>query len=86
MSKYRLYIDESGDHTTKGVTPAQWDKRYLCLMGCALGIEYCRETFNPAFEAFKRRHFDCDLDDALILHREDIVAKRGPFKVLSDAD
>jgi len=84
MPKQRLYIDESGDHTVRAVTQSQWDKRYLCLLGCALDFDYCRDTFQAAFEALKRRHFAHDLDEPVILHREDLVAKRGPFKVLHD--
>ena len=86
MPKQRLYIDESGDHTIKGVTSAQWDKRYLCLFGCALDVEYCRDVFNPAFEALKERHFGSDIDEPVIMHREDIKAKRGPFRILKDGD
>jgi hypothetical protein len=61
-------------------------QRYLCLLGCALDIDYCRTVFNPAFEEFKAKHFGSDLDDPVILHREDLKAKRGPFKCLSDTD
>jgi Protein of unknown function (DUF3800) len=85
MARQRLYIDESGDHTTTGFTPVQWDKRYLCLLGCAMDIEYCRTSFTPDFEAFKARHFDCDVDDPVILHREDLKSKRGPFRCLTDS-
>jgi hypothetical protein len=86
MSRHRLYIDESGDHSVRGVTAAQWDKRYICLLGCAIEVEYCRTTFNLEFEAFKSLHFESDPDDPVILHREDLKAKRGPFRVLSDSD
>ena len=84
MPKQRLYIDESGDHTVRAVTQSQWDKRYLCLLGCALDFDYCRDTFQMAFDDLKRRHFAHDLDEPVILHREDLVAKRGPFRVLHD--
>lgn len=81
----RLYIDESGDHTTKGVTLAQWDKRYLCLYGISLNLNYCRDFFNPRIEELKLRHFADEPDDPVILHREQMVAKVGPFAVLRDA-
>lgn len=84
MSDRRLYLDESGDHTARGVTASQWEKRYLCLFGCALERKYCHETFHPSFEEFKTRHFGGDQDDPVIMHREDLVSKRGCFAVLQD--
>jgi hypothetical protein len=84
MPKQRLYIDESGDHSTKGVKDSQWDKRYLCLLGCSFDIDYCRNVFSPMLEALKEKHFGSDWDDPVILHREEMVAKTGPFKVLKD--
>lgn len=80
----RLYIDESGDHATKGITLAQRDKRYLCLFGLSLRLDYARATFNPLVEELKARHFGCDPDDPVILHREQIVARVGPFSVLKN--
>ena len=82
----RLYIDESGDHSYRNVNQAQWDKRHLCLLGCAFDIDYYRTTFCPAFEELKSRHFGSDPDDPVVLHREDMVARRGPFGILRDKD
>jgi hypothetical protein len=86
LPDYRLYIDESGDHTFRGVAPAQWDKRYLCLFGCWLDVDYCHTTFGPEFERLKRKHFGGDPDDPVILHREDMKARRGPFSILRDTE
>lgn len=84
MAKQRLYIDESGDHSIKGVRPTQWDKRYLCLLGCQFDEEYCRQIFSPSLAEFKIKHFGDEFDDPVILHREEIAAKTRPFHVLKD--
>jgi Protein of unknown function (DUF3800) len=85
MPKQRLYIDESGDHTLKGVKTSQWDKRYLCLLGCQFEEDYCKKDFHPTLQEFKNRHFGEELDDPVILHREEIAAKAGCFCVLRDS-
>jgi hypothetical protein len=84
MSKQRLYIDESGDHTIQGVKASQWDKRYMGLFGCSFEFDYCRSVFNPAIEALKKKHFGDEMDEPIILHREEIKKRVGPFKVLLD--
>ncbi len=68
MARYRLYLDESGDHAVRGVRPSDGDKRHLVLFGCALNLDYCHSAFLPALEAFKQSHFGNDLDDPVILH------------------
>lgn len=78
----RLFLDESGDHTVRSMVATQWDRRYLCLFGCSFDIEHYRKEWQPTFEAFKVRHFGGDPEDPVILHREDVKAKRGPFGVL----
>jgi hypothetical protein len=79
-----MYLDESGDHTVAGVKPAQWDKRYLCLFGISMDLEMCHRKFQPDFEEFKRKHFGGDIDDPVVLHREELKAKSGIFRVLAD--
>lgn len=78
---YRLYIDESGDHVFKKLeNPAH---RYLCLLGCWFkGAEYKR--FHLALEAFKERHLPHNPDEPVILHREDMINRRGAFWRLRD--
>jgi Protein of unknown function (DUF3800) len=82
--RWRLYIDESGDHTFRSQVSAQWDKRYLCLLGCCFEWNYYRDEFCVALEKLKTEHFGSDPDDPVILHREDMIAKRGPFSILRD--
>jgi hypothetical protein len=79
---YRLYIDESGDHTFGDVEDA--GKRYLGLTGCIIEGEEYRNHFQPELENLKRRHFDYDLDEPPILHRKDIINCSGCFWPLRD--
>ena len=84
MKRYRLYIDESGDHTYyKLEDPA---KRYLGLTGIFIEAEYYRTTFQPEMEKFKQEHFPHNPDEPIILHREKIVNRRGPFWRLRDPE
>ncbi len=72
---YRLYIDESGDHTYKNL--ASLDKRYLCLLGMIVEAETYRRSFHPAVEALKQKHFPHDPDNPIVLHRREIVNRSG---------
>lgn len=105
---YRLYIDESGDHSygkkelrklqikfkdrtidyPKGYYPEleKEEKRYLGLTGCIIEAEKYRSIFYPRFEELKQRHFPHNPDEPLILHRKDIVNKRGLFWRLRDPE
>jgi len=79
--RYRLYIDESGDHVFRKLDEPH--HRFLCLLGCWFRdsdyVEFHREL-----EAFKQRHIPYSPDEPVILHREDIVNCRGPFWRLRD--
>jgi Protein of unknown function (DUF3800) len=103
---YRLYIDESGDHSygkkdlrrlrigfgEKALEVPldhypeleKSDKRFLGLTGCIIETEKYRSTFHPKFEELKQRHFPHSPDEPVILHRKDIINKRGPFWRLRD--
>lgn len=79
--KVRLYLDESGDHSSSCVTDI--GKRYLGLVGVGfLGPAY--KQFSSDLEALKRRHFEWDPDNELVLHRKEIVQAKGPFRTLLD--
>lgn len=79
--RYRLYIDESGDHMFKKL--AQPSHRFLCLIGCLLrGREYRR--FHDQLEKFKQKHIPHSPDQPVILHRADIMNRRGCFWRLRD--
>jgi len=74
---YRIYIDESGDHTYHSLERVE--KRYLGLTGCIIEAEYYRTTFHPALEALKQKHFPHDPDEPVILHRREIIDCKGAF-------
>jgi len=79
---YRLYIDESGDHTYFDVDKPE--KRYLGLTGCIVNKEHYRDYFKPKLEALKKNHFPYDPDEPIIFHRTDLVNCRGSFWCLWD--
>ncbi len=55
------------------------------MTGCIFDLLYVRDTLIPELDSLKRRHFNMgDPDEPVILHREDIINHRGPFKVLQD--
>ena len=82
MKRYRLYVDESGDHTYYELKePA---KRYLGLTGIFIEGEYYRTTFQPEIERLKQKHFPHSPDEPVILHRQDILNRTGPFWRLRD--
>lgn len=79
MGRYRLYLDESGDHAISHTQVKDWDKRHLCIFGCAFDLEYCHDKFCASLETLKRKHFGGDRDDCVILHLEGLRAKSGFF-------
>ena len=73
-----MYIDESGDHTYSEA------KRYLCLTGIIFENQNYRDVFHPALDAFKQKHFPHNPDEPVILHRREIIDRKGRFGVLRD--
>ncbi|MGC8826193.1 MAG: hypothetical protein ACP5TV_04215 [Anaerolineae bacterium] len=61
-------------------------KRYLGLTGCIVETEVYRTSFQPALEALKQKDFPHNPDDPIILHRNDIINRRGAFWRLRDND
>lgn len=79
--RYRLYLDESGDHVFREVDEPQ--HRFLCLLGCWFrNPEYVR--FHEALEALKASHLPHHPDDPVVLHREDMINARKAFKNLRE--
>ena len=80
-SIYRLYMDETGDHTPCVDPTVGIGKRYL-----GFGAVIFRRDDYPRFafelDDFKKVHLHYDPDDPPILHRDDILNARGPFHVL----
>ena len=80
--RYRLYVDESGDHAygQSHILP----HRYLALCGVIVEFHEYRLRLQPELEALKQRHLPHSPDDPIVLHRKDILNARGPFKPLRD--
>ena len=80
-ARYRLYIDESGDHVFKYLEHP--GHRYLSLLGCWFNDTDYR-VFHEQLSAFKKQHIPHHPDEPPILHREEIVNRRGHFSHLQD--
>lgn len=79
---FRLYIDESGDHSYSNLELPE--TRYLCLLGCIFDLEIYRRTFQPQLEELKQTFFPHDPDDPVIFHRTKLINKKGVFKALQN--
>ena len=84
MHKWRLYIDESGDHTYKHMDNP--DVRYLGLTGVLIQKKYYDEHAQPELEALKRKFFKYDPDNPPILTRSEIIHRKRWFYVLQDEE
>lgn len=79
--RYRLYLDESGDHVFRET--AEIAHRYLCLLGCWFrNPDYLK--FHQSIEALKTAYLPHHPDDPVILHREDMINARKAFKSLRE--
>lgn len=75
--RYRLYIDESGDHTFQ-LTDDD-NHRYLGLLGLWFETDIPYKAFSKALNDLKQDIFDRHPDDPVIcLHRKDLVAAKAP--------
>ena len=80
--RYRLYLDESGDHVFRETD--ELAHRYLCLLGCWFrNPDYLK--FHESIESLKSEYLPHHPDDPVILHREDMINARKAFKNLRDA-
>ncbi len=81
--KFRFYIDESGTHNYCARNDIK--SRYLGLTGIIISEKANIEILQPKIMELKRM-FSNDPDELPVLHREDIVNKRGVFSKLNDSD
>ena len=78
--RYRLYVDESGDHTYNLLDdPAH---RYLALLGVWFRQSDHYAAFADDLERFKREMFGHRPDAPVVMHRSDIINRRGAFGLL----
>lgn len=82
--RYRLYIDESGDHTYSEIDSPS--KRYLGIIGCIIGSDYYRQKFQPELEQLKQTYFPHSPDEPVIFHRSEIIQKRSSFWRLRNSE
>jgi hypothetical protein len=81
LGSYRLYIDESGDHTFQ--LADNDNHRYLGLLGIWFDTDVPYKTFAQALSELKRDIFDWHPDDPTIcLHRKDLIDRKGIFRQL----
>ncbi|HUU93072.1 MAG TPA: DUF3800 domain-containing protein [Phycisphaerae bacterium] len=83
-NRYRLYIDESGDHTYNLLD--QVSHRYLALMGVWFRQADDYVHFADRLEAFKREIFGPRPDRPIVLHRSEIINRKGAFGLLCDPE
>ena len=80
--KYRMYIDEVGNHDLKSSeNPLH---RFLSLTGVIIELGYISERLFPDIESLKFKYFKSHPDDPIILHRKELVNAKYPFKTLKD--
>lgn len=84
IRRFRLYVDESGDHTLTGWSNP--DQRYLGLTGVVMENERYRAKTHPELEALKQKFFPHSPDEPVILVRNAIIRKHGVFKRMQDED
>jgi len=80
--EFRLYIDESGDHTYKLLeNPGH---RYLALLGVWFRLADHYVQFDQNLDRFKTEIFGERPDEPVILHRSSIVNRKGAFGILRE--
>jgi len=83
--RYRLYIDESGDHTFQ--LADNDNQRYLGLLGLWFNTFAPYKDFAQALGELKREIFGWHPDDPPIcLHRKDLIARKGVFRRLRNQE
>lgn len=77
-----MYVDEVGN-SDLGAS-GNPNHRYLSLTGVIVSQEHVASDLNPKLEDLKARYFGSHPDDPVILHRKDLVNKRGSFTSIRD--
>lgn len=79
---YRLYVDETGNADLAASQDP--NHRYLSLTGVIVRLDHITGFVRPRLDALKQEVFAPDPDQPIILHRKDIVNRKGPFRILQD--
>lgn len=81
--KYRIYIDETGTASYEDCTDEK--ENHFCVSGVIVELDQIERQLDSALEQLKEDIFPAHHpDEPVILHRKDIVKRRGPFRVLRD--
>lgn len=81
----RLYVDEVGNGDLKG-SATDDNARYLSLTGISTSVAVHGNRFQPELDALKAKYFGHSAQNPIILHRRDVMNRKGPFAVLHNAD
>lgn len=84
MSKFRLYIDETGNSDLESSTNP--NHRFLTLTGIAIDLDYVLRILNPEMETLKIKYFNAHPDEPIVFHRKDMVNAKGYFQNLQDEE
>ena len=84
MTKYRMYVDETGNSDLKHTDDP--NHRFMSLTGVIVALDHIRETVHPEMEALKVRYFDSHPDEPVILHRKELFNGLYPFRSLRDGE
>ena len=84
MTKYRMYVDETGNSDLKHTDDP--NHRFLSLTGVIVDLDHIRETVHPEMESLKVRYFDSHPDEPVILHRKELFNGLYPFRSLRDGE
>ncbi|MBA3975972.1 MAG: hypothetical protein C0504_17335 [Candidatus Solibacter sp.] len=76
---YRLFVDEVGHADLRSAENP--NERYLALTGAIIDMTSYSVALDERFRAIKQQHFGTD---SVVLHRREILDRRGPFGVLRD--
>lgn len=82
MIKYRMYIDEVGNPDLKSSDNP--NHRFLSLTGVIISLNHVKDVLHPEMEALKTEYFDSHPDEAIILHRKELLNAKPPFQALKD--
>lgn len=85
VPKYRIYIDEAGDHTYRDLDYVS--HRYLALLGCVFERDNDYKKAAEGMKDIKKKYWpDQDPDRPIIFHREEMVNCKGYFKIFKDGN
>ena len=79
--RYTIFIDESGDHTYNKLD--ETGRRFLALVGIVMENDYYYNVFCPNLQNLKNKFFVYE-PDKVVLHRTEIINKKGAYKILQD--